>query len=117
MSVNVSVTITGSYPQYLVTFSDGGVERVAYNTSVNIVYGFASGTTGFTFVGVVDVVKTPSTTQDTISWKVSSSQLTVTAVNKDTSASRIDYRIQFRDSQGRLFLSSDPQVDNEGEPQ
>lgn len=117
MTTNVSVTITGTYPSYNVSFSDGGSELVPFGSTANILYGFAVGTVGFTFQNVVDVVKTPPTTKDSISWKVNPSQLTVTAVNSDKSASVIGYRIEFKDSHGRVFVSSDPQVECEGEPE
>ncbi len=110
ITTNVSVTITGTYPDYVVTFSDQGTESVPQNTTKAIVYSFAQGTTGFSFVEVVDIEKDPEKSSDSISVSGSGQSLTVTASNTDVGAARIDYRIQFSDSQGRKFDSSDPAV-------
>ncbi len=110
MTVNVSVTITGSYPNYVVAFSDGGTEVVPYGQTQIINYTFAPGTTGFTFDGVDDLTKDPSKSEDFLTYGQTPSQLTVEVVNCDPQETHFDYRVGFLDSQGRKFDSADPEV-------
>jgi hypothetical protein len=113
MNQSISITITGGFPSYQISFS-AEPSSVPYGQTATITYALAS--KGFKIHGI-NLQRDPFSSTDELTWAVPNGgqSLTLTDVNRDPKATIFGLEIIFEDSHGNRFSSVDPEVANEGE--
>jgi hypothetical protein len=112
MNQSISVTITGTFPNYVIDFS-AEPDPVPYNEQRTITYTLSSD--AFRFTGFA-LQRDPFSTEDELTWTIPANcaSLVLTDNNSDPIESTFAFQIQFADLKGNTFSSTDPQVRNEG---
>jgi hypothetical protein len=112
MNQSITVTITGTFPNYAIVFSADPIP-VPFKQQRTITYTLSSD--AFRFTGI-SLQRNPFDTDDELTWAIpaSGAQLILTDINADPIESIFCFQILFADLAGNAFTSTDPQVRNEG---